>query len=124
MPDLPRVKMIVATRDGARLYAAMEAAIAMQALGRQVTIFFQGEAVAALTSPIAHAGDAARVAAGQPDLAWMVQEATEMEIALIVCQSGMAMQGLTVMELAPLVQVGGLIGFLAKGDPTDPLIVY
>ena len=124
MPDMQRLNIIVAVAEGRRLYAALEAAMAMAALGRPVRIFLQGEAAALLRDPVSFAGDEARHAAGQPDLAWLVEEAIAMEIALFVCQSGMALVGMAATELVPHVRAAGLVSFLAEVAPDDRLIVY
>lgn len=124
MPDMQRLNIIVAVAEGRRLYAALEAAMAMAALGRPVRIFLQGEAAALLRDPVSFAGDEARRAAGQPDLAWLVEEAIAMEIALFVCQSGMALVGMAATELVPHVRAAGLVSFLAEVAPDDRLIVY
>lgn len=121
---MPVLNIIVAAADGARLYAALEAAMASAALGRPGRIFLQGEAAALLRDPVSHPSDAARSAAGQPDLAWMVEEALAMEIALFVCQSGMALTGLASTDLVPHVRAGGLVSFLADVGSTDRLMVY
>lgn len=124
MPDMRGLNIVVAARDGARFYAALEIAMAAAALGKTVRLFLQGEAVALLRAPIAHDGDAARRAAGQPDLAGLVAEAAAMEIVPIVCQSGMALAGLTAGELPPHVRAGGLLSFLAEAGLEDQLTVY
>ena len=61
---------------------------------QQARIFLQGEAAALLRDPVSFAGDETRRAAGQPDLAWLVEEAIAMEIDLFTCQSGMALVGM------------------------------
>ena len=124
MPDMPSLNIIVAVAEGRRLYAALEAAMAMAALGRRVRVFLQGEAAALLRDPVSFAGDEARRAAGQPDLAWLVEEAIAMEVALFVCQSGMALAGLAANALVPQVRAAGLISFLAEIGDDDRLIVY
>ena len=124
MPDMPSLNIIVAVAEGRRLYAALEAAMAMAALGRPVRVFLQGEAAALLRDPVSFAGDEARRAAGQPDLAWLVEEAIAMEVALFVCQSGMALVGMAATELVPHVRAGGLVSFLAEVAADDRLIVY
>lgn len=116
--------IIVAIADSGRLYAALETAMAAAALGRPVRIFLQGEAAALLRKPVAFDGDDVRRAAGQPDLAWLVDEAIAMEIPLLVCQSGMALVGLTVSQLVPQVRAAGLVSFLAEIGAEDRLIVY
>ncbi len=124
MPDMPSLNIIVAVAEGRRLYAALEAGMAAAALGRPVRIFLQGEAAALLRDPVAFAGDEARRAAGQPDLAWLVEEAIAMEVALFVCQSGMALVGIAATELVPHVRAAGLVSFLAEVSADDRLIVY
>ena len=124
MPDMSSLNIIVAVAEGRRLYAALEAGMAMAALGRPVRIFLQGEAAALLRDPVPFAGDEARRAAGQPDLAWIVEEAIAMEIALFVCQSGMALVGMAATELVPHVRAGGLVSFLADIGAEDRLVVY
>lgn len=124
MPDMSSLNIIVAVAEGRRLYAALEAGMAMAALGRPVRIFLQGEAAALLRDPVSFAGDEARRAAGQPGLAWIVEEAIAMEIALFVCQSGMALVGMAATELVPHVRAGGLVSFLADIGAEDRLVVY
>ncbi|MBJ7500116.1 MAG: DsrE family protein [Sphingopyxis sp.] len=118
------LNIIVAVAEGRRLYAAVEAGMAAAALGRPVRIFLQGEAAALLRDPLSFAGDEARRAAGQPDLAWLVEEAIAMEVALFVCQSGMALVGMAATELIPHVRTSGLVSFLAEVGADDRLIVY
>ena len=105
-------------------YASYELERAAAALGRTVRIFLQGEAAALLCDPVSFAGDEARRAAGQPDLAWLVEEAIAMDVALFVCQSGMALVGIAATELVPHVRAAGLVSFLAEVGPEDRLIVY
>ena len=124
MPDMQGLNIIVAVAEGRRLYAALEAGMAAAALGRPVRIFLQGEAAALLRDPVSFAGDEARRAAGQPDLAWLVEEAVAMDVALFVCQSGMALVGMAATELVPHVRAAGLVSFLADVGADDRLIVY
>lgn len=121
---MPGLNIIVASAEGERFYAALETATAASALGRPARIFLQGAAVALLRAPVAFDGDAARRAAGQPDLASLIAEAAAMDVGLTVCQSGMALVGMTASELVPQVRAGGLVSFLAAAAPDDQLIVY
>ncbi len=121
---MSNLNIIVAGDDSARLYAALETAMAQAALGRRVRLFLQGEAVGLLRAPITHVGDAARVAAGQPDLAWLVNEAGEMGVSLMVCQSGLALAAMTLADCDAIVQAAGLVGFLSSVDPGDMLVTY
>ena len=124
MPDLPSLTIIGAVAEGRRLYAALEAGMAMAALGHPVRIFLQGEAAALLRDPVSFTGDEARRAAGQPDLAGIVEEAIAMEITLSACQSGMALVGIAATELVPHVRAAGLVSFMANISPEDRLVVY
>jgi predicted peroxiredoxin len=121
---MPVLNIIVALAEGGRLYAALEVGMAAAALGRPVRIFLQGEAAALLRDPVSFAGDEARRAAGQPDLAGMIGEAAAMEVGLFVCQSGMALVGVAATELVPLFRAAGLVSFMADVGPDDRLIVY
>ena len=121
---MPSLNIIVAGADGQRLYGALETAMAAAALGSVARIFLQGEAVGLLREPVSVAGDAARKAAGLPELAWMIGEASAMEIDLLVCQSGMALVGLTADAMAPQVKAAGLVSFLSVVGAEDRLVVY
>lgn len=124
MSDMPALNIIIAVADGARFYAALETAMATAALGRPVRVFIQGEAAALLRAPMSFSGDAARRAAGQGDLASMVDEAIAMGIDLFVCQSGMALAGMAAIELASQVRTAGLVSFMAGVGADDRLLVY
>lgn len=124
MHHLPVVNIIVATADGRRFYAALEAAMAWAALGRGVRIFLQGEAVLLLRDPIHYAGDDARKAAGQPGLAGMIEEAGAMDVTLAACQTGMAMVGMTAENIDARIKTTGLISFLADVEPSDKVVVF
>lgn len=121
---MPGLSIIIAAADGERFYAALEASAAATALGRPSRIFLQGEAAALLRTPVSFAGDEARRGAGQPDLVSLIAEAMAMDVRLTVCQSGMALVGMTASELVPQVRAGGLVSFLADVGPDDQLIVY
>ena len=118
------MNIIIAAADGRRMSSALEAAIAWVALGKSVRVFFQGEAAALLRAPITHAGDAARHAAGQPDLGWLVGEAGEMGVELFVCQSGLALVGMTMADADAIVRASGLIGFLSAIPPGAVTLTY
>ncbi|MBW8294197.1 DsrE family protein [Sphingopyxis sp.] len=121
---MPGLSIIIASADGEHFYAALETAAAAAALGRAARIFLQGPAAALLRTPVAFAGDAARRGAGQPDLVSLIAEAMAMHVKLTVCQSGMALIGMTANELVPQVRSGGLVSFMAEIGDTDRLVVY
>lgn len=124
MPRMQRLNIIIASNDGGRFYAALETAIAAAALGRLARLFLQGEAAALLRIPVSFAGDDARKAAGQPDLAALIAEAVAMDVKIFVCQSGMALAGVTAKDLVPQVRAAGLISFLAETGASDELLTY
>lgn len=121
---MPGLNIIVAVADDRRFYAALETAMAVAALGRSVRLFLQCEAAALLRTPVAFSGDAARKASGQPDLAWMVEEAIATGIELLVCQSGMALAEVAMADLVPHVRAAGLVSFMANIGDDDRLVVY
>ncbi|WP_262408175.1 DsrE family protein [Sphingopyxis sp. OPL5] len=124
MPDVPGLSIIVAGGDDQRFYGALETAMAATALGSPTRIFLQGEAVALLRERVSATGDAPREAAGMPGLAPMIEEAAAMEIELFVCQSGMALVGLTAEEMVPQAKAAGLVSFLREVGAGDRLVVY
>lgn len=121
---MSQVNIIVAASDSARLYAALEAAQAWAAVGRDVQIFVQGEGVAALRRPAVHSGDRARLAAGQPDLAMLLTEVREMGVQLYVCQTGLAIAELTMDMLAVDARAAGLVGFVSGIPPGATILTY
>ena len=121
---MPGLNIIVASADAGRLTAALETAMAASALGSPARLFLQGEAVALLREPVSAAGDAARRAAGLPDLAALLGEAASMEVAIFACQSGMALAGLIADAMAPEARAGGLVSFLQGVGDDDRLITY
>ena len=52
------------------------------------------------------------------------EEAAAMDVALFVCQSGMALVGMAATELVPHVRAAGLVSFMAEVGVEDRLIVY
>ncbi|KQZ64116.1 hypothetical protein ASD67_06280 [Sphingopyxis sp. Root1497] len=121
---MPGLSIIVAGGDDQRFYGALETAMAAAALGSPARIFLQGEAVTLLREPVSVAGDPARKAAGLPELAWMIGEAAAMEVRLFVCQSGMALVGLTAEEMVSQAKAAGLVSFLRDIGEGDRLLVY
>lgn len=118
------MNIIIASRDPVRLIAALEFALAHVALGKAPRVFLQGEAAGLIALPLTSPADAARRAAGLPDLALIWEEAAAMEVPLIACQSGLALCGLTIDHIPPEAQSGGLISFITASAPDAPTVVY
>ncbi|MCW3849363.1 DsrE/DsrF/DrsH-like family protein [Sphingomonas sp. LB-2] len=92
--------LLIATRDPARLRAALTLAAANAALGGRTRVYFHEEAVPLLANP-------------DP----LIATAIETGATLIACQTGLAAAGLSAEELPEGVETGGLIGLLADlGD--------
>lgn len=119
-----RLTILLVADDTTRARAALSLALATAALGGKVQLYGHERAVALLAAePRDDDDSAALAAAGLPDRLAMLAMAHESGIALIACQTGLAMTGLTVAELAAGVEAGGLVGVLAV-DPTRNLVVF
>jgi len=109
--------IIVAGRDTARLRSALGMAAAQAALGGPARLFLDGSAVALLRAPIAEADDADYRAAGLPTLGELVDTGLALGARIILCQSGLALAGLTAAMLDPRFETGGMTSILATlGD--------
>ncbi len=105
--------IVVAGADGDRLRAALTMACAAAALGGRARVYLHEAAVAAF------AGDTP-APVGQPTLGELRDIAAESGVALIACQSGLALAGLAADAIG--VSGGGMIELLASlGD--DRLVV-
>nr|WP_295660702.1 DsrE family protein [Polymorphobacter sp.] len=103
MPGLPLA--IVVSEAGPRLTTALTLAAAAAALGRDVTMLFDGASVAALAPP-------------GPLLA----TALELGVRMTACQTGLADTGIDAARLPPGVATGGMIGFLAAAEDAQLLL--
>ena len=91
---------IIVSEPGARLTTALTLAASAAALGRTVSLLFDGNSVATL-------------AASGPLLAVVV----DLGVAVTACQTGLADAGLSTADLPVGVVTGGMVGFLAQvGD--------
>ncbi|WP_176592732.1 DsrE/DsrF/DrsH-like family protein [Sphingobium sp. EM0848] len=118
------LRIVVATADAERLRGALVMAAAHAALGGQAAVFLQLEAVGLLRTPVEAPQDAAHRAAGLPSLAALIEEALGLGVALLACQSGLALCGLLVEDLPPGVEAGGPVAFLQQtGDEARLLFV-
>lgn len=115
--------MLVA-EDARRARAALSLALAQGALGGRVRIYAHERAVAAFRrAPLRDDDSAALARAGLPDRSAMLAMAVEADIALIACQTGLAMAGLVLGDLVSGAEAGGLVGVLATlGD--DRLVTF
>ncbi|HWJ70031.1 MAG TPA: peroxiredoxin [Sphingobium sp.] len=123
MADRPPLAMIVAGADAARLHAALTLCRCEIALGGTAALFLQGAAVALLRPPIAAPQDPAWRAAGEPTLAALVAEALADGVAISLCQSGLALAGLTADDLCAGLHMTGPLAFLAAADARVRLLI-
>ncbi|MBO9527805.1 MAG: DsrE family protein [Sphingobium yanoikuyae] len=117
------LRIVVMTADAERLRGALVLATAQAALGGGASLFLQLDAVALLALPLAAPEDAAHQAAGLPTLAELLAEALDMGVALIACQSGLALSGLSVDALPAGVEIGGPLSFLQQTDDAARLLI-
>jgi predicted peroxiredoxin len=104
MPFMSGLTIIVASGDPARFAAALEIAAANAALGRRTRLFLQSDAVQLLRQD----------AASNTEL---LGEAIALGASITLCQSGLALAGMTADRLPAGVETGGLVELLAtSGD--------
>lgn len=114
----PPLTIIVAEASPARFRTALTLALTEQALGAEVRLFLQEGAVALLEGDDA----AAFAAAGLPGRAAMLDQALEAGVAVIGCQSGMALVGRAAADFDGRIAWGGMVGLLAS-QAGDRLVV-
>lgn len=104
--------VLVATADPVRFRAALSTAAANAALGGRARVFLHEDAVVLLQASADP--DAARLtAAGLPSQADLIAITRESGVELLVCQSGLALTGLSMAELPAGTAAGGLVSLLA-----------
>jgi len=114
--------MLIAT-DQARARAALTLAIAHAATGQPTRLFAHERAVRHFADlPDGDADADALAASGLPNLRQLHGMARETSVALIACQTGMALEELTIADLAAGVEAGGLISLLSALND-DRLVV-
>lgn len=105
------VTIVLAEPAPARFRAALTMALATRALGGGARLFLEAEAVALLAG--SDDDDSRHHAAGLPDTRALIEEAFAAGVHLILCQSGLALAGLTAAALDPRFGYGGMVGLLA-----------
>ncbi|WP_235525318.1 MULTISPECIES: DsrE family protein [unclassified Sphingomonas] len=105
--------IVVAGAEGDRLRAALTMACAAAALGARARVYLHEAAVAGFAADVP-------APAGQPTLGELRGIAAESGVAIVACQSGLALAGLAADAIG--VSGGGMIELLATlGD--DRLVV-
>jgi hypothetical protein len=112
--------VMVAAPD--RLRPGLELAAAVAALGGRARLFCHGPAVAALYPPVMAPDDWLYVDAGLPPLAALTEEALALEVAIILCQTGLHLTGAAASTFDPRFDWGGPVN-LVQTLGEDRLVV-
>lgn len=115
--------IIVTTPDAERLRGALTLAAAQAALGGGATLFLQLDAVALLRAPVAAPRDGAHRQAGLPSLPMLLAEAQALGVAIVACQSGLALCGMTLADLPAGVDAGGPLAILGNAGDDARLLI-
>lgn len=102
MPSVPKnltkkrgLAIIFTEANHARLHGGLSLALAAAAIGRPVRLFFQAEAVCALQVGRRWTGDKAYKASGMPQVTDLMNQAAEIGIARMACESGLHLCGIS-----------------------------
>lgn len=118
----PPLAFLVVSEEPARLRAALTFARAEVALGGTASLFLQGAAAALLRAPVHDPKDADWRAAGEPDLAHLLDAALDDGVDISLCQSGLAMAGIDAATLDRRITLTGPVAFLAAAGPDMRLL--
>lgn len=111
-----RLTVILIATDGARARAALSLALAAAALGEPACVYAHEAAVACFAAaPRADDDGAALAAAGLPNRRALLAMAQDAGVALIACQTGLALTGLGLPDLVAGVEAGGMVSLLQTG---------
>lgn len=120
---MPGLNILVLTDDAERFRGALTLALARAALGGPVRLFLQLDAVRLLHDAAPAPRDGDHGLHGLPTLAVLIDEALEAGVAVLACQSGLALAGLDAAALDARIETGGPISFLQGCDERDRLVV-
>lgn len=115
--------LIVADAAPERLRTALVLATATAAHGGAVRIFFQGDAVGLLKSPLSDPDAARQGAAGLPTLAELFDEAAALGASFEACQSSLVLLGLDARECDARVLWSGMVSFTGALPPDARLVI-
>lgn len=118
----PPLAFLLVSEDAARLRAALTFARAEMALGGEASLFLQGAAAALLRAPVSDPRDADWRAAGEPDLVTLLDEALDDGVRISLCQSGLALAGMSADDLDRRIELTGPVAFLAAAGPEMRLL--
>ncbi len=114
--------LLITTGDRERFRAALTLACSQAALGGRTRLYCHEGAVAVLL-PGDDPEDAALRATGLPTRAALIEMAAAEGVALIACQTGLALAGIAQSALPEGTETGGMISLIADlGD--DRLVTF
>ncbi len=116
------LNIIILTEDAERFRGALTFALAHTALGGKARLFLQLDAVRLLAPPVLAPQDDAHAAHGMPRLATLLEEALESGVAVVACQSGLALGDMSLTALDPRIEAGGPVSFL-QSSGVDRLLI-
>lgn len=102
-----------------RLHAALSLAAASAALGRHVSIFLHAEAACAADPGFRLPEDRRFEEGGAPTVAALIDTALALGTGITVCQTGLALVGLSAGAIDPRVEAGGLVDFLGRAGDAE-----
>lgn len=117
------MRIIATTAEAERLRGALVLAAAQAALGGEASLFLQLDAVALLRPPVTAPRDEAHQAAGLPSIATLIEDALALGVTISVCQSGMALAGLSPDMLPAGMDMSGPVAFLQQTGADARLLV-
>jgi len=115
---MPGLTIVVAGTDPERFHAALSLAAANAALGQRSRLFLQGEATVLLRDLTSH-GDEHRRSVGVPTIGDLLDEAQALGVEILVCQTGLALAGVTAQDLPGQIITSGLVELLATRADDD-----
>jgi len=104
--------IVLAEASATRLRTALTMLLAAQALGARARLFLDSEAVPIVAGPLTE-GDDTFAAAGLPPTTQLLDEALVAGVRVVLCQTGLALAGLSADHLDPRFDYGGIVGILA-----------
>jgi predicted peroxiredoxin len=119
----PPLLLIATTDDAERLRGALTIACAEAALGGSVRLFLQLDAVALLRPDTPAPRDDVHRACGLPTLTALIDDALDLGVHIVACQSGLALAGMDAGELDPRITAGGPVGVLAAAGSSQRVVI-
>lgn len=119
----PPLLLIATTGDAERLRGALTIACTEAALGGSVRLFLLLDAVALLSEPISAPRDDVHAVHGLPSLVALIDDALDLGVNIIACQSGLALAGIDAGALDPRIIPAGPVSALAETGPAERVVI-